>query len=821
MYRILSCLAIEHDYWLVVLSVLVCVATTLTTFMMYAIGYANRDGRRLGWAALTGVCAGAGIWATHFVAMLAYQVSLPTYYDPIATLASLLIAIGLAVCGFSLAVGGKPWLVALGGVVIGSAIGTMHYVGMGALSIPGRLAWDPTLVAASLLCGLVIACLALLAFHLRSGLTAILSAAGLLTLAICSLHFTAMGAATIIPDPTILFATDGFNRSHMALAVVAVTFIVLTSAAAAVLINRVNTLREAALRDQNARFESVLRYLPVGLSMFDRDRRLVMCNPAYAGLYGLPETLTRPGTSFSKIVLDQIKRQYAGDARGRVRAARSRISDHLSKIGDGKVFTETVRLNDGRTILKRIGPIGDGGWVDVEEDVTAVRSSDERIEWLAHHDAMTGIANRAQFRERLERQFQCYDPRQGFALHWIDLDNFKEINDGYGHQAGDALLKSVASRLATSLRAGDVVGRLGGDEFAILQVDVGRKELAEAYANNILRTISQLHDALGHKFTAAASIGIALAPEHGQTPDELFASADTALYQAKAEGRGVAVVYTPGDIEEPAPNPLKTELVGAAERNELVLRYQPIVNLHSGTVSCFEALMRWKHPSRGAIPPSEFVPLAEETRQIVPIGRWALKRACTDATAWPKPINVSVNISAAQIENGDIYEVVADALEATGLEPQRLQIEITETMLMRDDDCIREALRKIHELGVMVSLDDFGACFSTLSYLRMFPFDKIKIDRSFVRDVPGRSDCVAIVRSVADLARELHIQSVAEGVETAPNLAAVCAAGYDEAQGFYFSLPVPTQGVAQAISQCATRFATAKSAQRRRTKVAA
>jgi diguanylate cyclase (GGDEF)-like protein len=818
MYRVLSCLAIEHDYRLVVLAVLVCVATTLTTFMMYAIACASRDGRKLGWAALTGVCAGAGIWATHFVAMLAYQGSLPTYYEPVATLASLLIAIGLAACGFSLAVSGRLWLAALGGIAIGSAIGTMHYVGMDALSIPGRLDWDPTLIAASWVFGIAFAALAMLAFHLRTGPWAILSAGGLLTLAICTLHFTAMGAATVVPDPTILFVAEGFNRSHMALAVVGVTFIVLMSGTAAVLIQRANDRCESTLREQNSHFESVLRYLPVGLSLFDRNRRLVMCNRAYAGLYGLSEELIRPGTSFSEIVLDRLKREEGGNARTRIDKARSWMADHFSKLDSGRVFTETFRLKDGRTILKRIGPLADGGWVDVEEDITAVRESDEKFEWLAHHDVMTGIANRLQFRERLERQLESYDPRLGFALHWIDLDNFKNVNDDFGHPVGDALLKSVASRLATSLRAGDVVGRLGGDEFAVLQVDVGRKDLAEAYANRILQSINQSHDALGHKFTATASIGIALAPDHGETPDELFASADVALYRAKGDGRGVAVVYTPGDSGGVAPNPLRAELIGAAERDELILHYQPMVDLRSGAVSCFEALMRWKHPSRGVIPPSEFVPLAEETRQIVPMGRWALERACADATGWPQATNVSVNISAVQIENCDIYEAVAGALEKTGLAPHRLQIEITETVLMRDQEHTQEALRQLNNLGVTITLDDFGACFATLSYLRSFPFKKIKIDRSFVRDVPAHHDCVAIVRSVADLARELNMHSVAEGVETASELAAVREAGYDEAQGFYFSLPVPAHGIAQAMSQCASRFATA---QRRRTKAAA
>jgi len=422
---------------------------------------------------------------------------------------------------------------------------------------------------------------------------------------------------------------------------------------------------------------------------------------------------------------------------------------------------------------------------------------------------LTGIANRFQFRERLEHQFECYDPRLGFALHWIDLDHFKQINDQYGHQVGDAYLKSVAKRLATSLRAGDLVGRLGGDEFAILQVGGGRKDLAEQFAARVLENISQPHEVLGHKLNAAASIGIALAPQHGQDPDHLFASADAALYYAKLKGRAAAVVYEPACAEAASPpNPLKRELQRVVERAELVLHYQPIVDLRDKSVSGFEALMRWKHPSRGVIPPSEFIGLAEATGDIVPMGNWALKQACIDAKNWPDGIKVSVNLSAVQIDNCDLYEVVVEALAAAGLEPQRLQLEITESVLMHDSVRTQATLRKLNSLGVTVALDDFGTYFATLNCLQRFPFKKVKIDRSFVHDLTEHHDRLVIVRSMADLASELNIKSVAEGVETAAELAAVSSAGYDEAQGFYFSLPVPARAVQRTIAQCAAKFGT-------------
>ncbi len=563
--------------------------------------------------------------------------------------------------------------------------------------------------------------------------------------------------------------------------------------------------RNKKLEHLNGCFGAALNNLGRGLSMFDAFQRLVICNEAYAEIYCLPDELTRPGTAFADILSYHMTRVGADSAVAE--GASTWLKQHLAKIAQGLQREETQTLEDGRVIRVTYQPLADGGWVDMQENITAQRRSDEKIEWLARHDTLTEIANRFQFRERLEYQFECYDPRVGFALHWMDLDRFKEINDRYGHQVGDGFLRSVANRLATSLRAGDAVGRLGGDEFAILQVGVGRKDLAEQFASRILKNIGQPHDVLGHKLHANASIGVALAPMHGQDPDQLFASADKALYHAKSEGRGVAVIYAPASIEiTERTNPLKAELLQAVERDELVLHYQPIIDLREGKVSSFEALMRWKHPSRGMIPPSEFIPLAEETCLIVPMGSWALTRACMDANSWPETINVSVNLSAVQIEGCDVYNVVTDALASSGLKPHRLQLEITETVLMRDQERTQEALRKLHNLGVVITLDDYGTCFATLNYLRSFPFRKLKIDRSFVRDIPEHHASVAIVKSVADLARDLSMRSVAEGVETAANLAAVRAAGYDEAQGFYFSLPVPARAVARTISHCEARL---------------
>jgi diguanylate cyclase (GGDEF)-like protein len=563
--------------------------------------------------------------------------------------------------------------------------------------------------------------------------------------------------------------------------------------------------RNQALERLNSCFETALNHMRRGLSMFDAEQRLVVCNKVYADIYLLPEALARPGTPFTEILAFHLRRA-TGEAPSDA-GITAWIEDHLAKLAQEGILERVQSLDDGRVIRVTYHRLDDGGWVDMQEDITAQRRSDERIEWLARHDTLTEVPNRFHFRECLEQQFECYDPRLGFALHWIDLDHFKEVNDTYGHLVGDGLLKSVANRLKSNLRAGDVVGRLGGDEFAVLQVGIDREELADDLAHRLLESIRRPHDILGHRLHAEASIGVALAPKHGQNPEELFASADMALYRAKSLGRGVQSIFSSNAAATAlAKSPLKAELQRAVERKELVLHYHPIVDLKEERVASFEALMRWKHPSRGLIPPSEFIPIAEESRLIVKMGSWALTQACLDAKSWPDAIKVSVNLSAVQIDSSDVYDVVTRALETSNLTPDRLQLEITETVLMRDHEHTKEVLQKLHDLGVIITLDDFGTCFATLNYLRSFPFKKIKLDRSFVRDIPEHHDCVAIVKSVGELARELNMRSVAEGVETAASLATIRKAGYDEVQGFYFSPPVPARAVQRTINQCKQRL---------------
>jgi diguanylate cyclase (GGDEF)-like protein len=572
---------------------------------------------------------------------------------------------------------------------------------------------------------------------------------------------------------------------------------------------KVNTEEAVAHKKEidqlNGWFEIALHNMARGLSMFDAEQRLIVCNKMYREIFDLPERLTQRGTPLAEIVRYHVKRETGSDCPKDIAKERKWIEYHVAELARGRSFSDTRHLKNGRIILVTNQPMPDGGWVDLQEDITEKSQAEQKITWLARHDTLTEIANRFHFRETLDNWCQQLQPGTGFALHWIDLDHFKNVNDTLGHPAGDALLKSVAKRLRGILRGPDVVARLGGDEFAIIQSGVTTEKQAAKLAKRVLRAIGQPHHVLGREVRAAASIGIVLAPSQGRDPDELLKSADLALYRAKASGRGAYAFFQPvHDQKSGERRSLEGDLRTAIEEEQFELYYQPIVELERKEVMGFEALMRWHHPQRGMVSPGEFIPLAEETGLIVEIGAWALQEACREAANWPQHIKVTVNLSSVQFELGDLFTAVRNALDVSGLNPGRLELEITESLLLRDEAKTHDILHKLRSLGVKFALDDFGTAYASLSYLRSFPFDKIKIDRTFIADLdrPKRKDCMAIIHAVAGLAKKMDMSTVAEGIETLDQLKTVTDAGCDEVQGFYFSEPVPAQQIKAVIDRC-------------------
>ena len=542
----------------------------------------------------------------------------------------------------------------------------------------------------------------------------------------------------------------------------------------------------AALERTNVLFDTALENMAHGLCMFDREQRLVVCNNRYGEMYGLPVELTRPGTTLRAILAWRV-----GVGCSPVNAP-DYVEERLEEVAKSVPYYAIKEMRDGRTLAVSHEPMRDGGWVSIHQDITAQKRAETQIAYLARHDVLTDLSNRAVLRERMEENLARL--RRGgkpFTLLILDLDLFKGVNDSLGHPVGDELLKVVARRITACLTKFDTVARLGGDEFAILtEVADDQREEADATAARLLAAVSSPYSFDGHRLDISTSVGIAFAPEHGNGVDALIKNADLALYKAKLGGRNTYRVFEPAmgaDLD--ARRALESDLRNALAADEFDLHYHPIIDIRSNEVVNLEALIRWRHPHRGLIGPAEFIPLAEESGLIEPIGEWVLRRACRDAASWPGEIKVAANLSPTQFRRGDLVDVISGILAASGLRPQRLMLEITESVLMQGSRENLETLHRLRQLGIAIVLDDFGTGYSSLSYLRMFPFDQIKIDRSFVSELASNTDCAAIVSAVAGLGRSLRVDTVAEGVETEEQLALARAAGCTHAQGFLFGRP--------------------------------
>jgi diguanylate cyclase (GGDEF)-like protein len=544
--------------------------------------------------------------------------------------------------------------------------------------------------------------------------------------------------------------------------------------------------QEEKLRIRNLQFDTAINNMSQGLCFFDAAQRLIVCNKRYIEMYGLPPGRIGPGTPLAEIV---DMRFEAGSFPAMTRE--EYLEWRTSVVVSAEATDSIVELRDGRTFEIRHRPMPDSGWVATHEDITEQRRSKMKIEHMAHHDALTGLANRVLLNERLEHALTRNGRDETVAIHHLDLDQFKAVNDSLGHPGGDKLLQMVADRLRLLVRDSDTIARMGGDEFAIVQVAADPTD-ATHLAQRIIDAMSEPFDIDGHQVLVGASIGIAIGPGDGLSPDELLRNADLALYRAKGGGRGTFRFFEPGmDLQMQARRILEQDLRKALPAGEFELYYQPIVNLVNNQISGLEALIRWNHPTRGMVTPNAFIPLAEEIGLIVPIGEWVIRQACATAALWPEDIHVAVNISAVQFRNPGLTQVIVGALAASGLHPTRLEIEITETVLLQDKETTLAALHQLRALGIRIAMDDFGTGYSSLTYLQCFPFDRIKIDRSFVEDIAENEGSLNIVRAVAALANGLGMKATAEGVETREQLDTIISEGCTEVQGFLLSHPLP------------------------------
>jgi diguanylate cyclase (GGDEF)-like protein/PAS domain S-box-containing protein len=1073
MFRVFGCLTEEHDWQLLVLAGAICFLASLVAISLFHRAAATGAHARVAWIAMAGAATGCGIWATHFVAILAYQPGFTVRYDLGLTALSLLAAAVITGLGLGLAAHKRAWWAApLGGAILGGGVAVMHYTGMWALQLPGQVTWSGDLVVASVLLGMVFGTAALTLAQGRDGMQATCAAAALLTLAILSHHFTAMGAVEIVPDPTRAIAASALSDTALAISIAGAALAILVTSLVGAIADRFVDHRtnefaqvrqelmadsEAKLREQHLRLDTALNNMSQGLCMFDAAGRLVLFNQRYLDMYGMSPERVRPGMTMEELIrlrfsscafIGEAEQYSAGvlrevaegksnnrivetssgriisinartlpnggrvathediterqgllqahaqaeellreqklhldtalnnmtqglnlyDAEGRLVLCNERyirmyglspdkvkpgctvrdlvalrieagtffpvdperyVSDLVNAIESKTAKNSTLEMSDGRIINLISQPTQGGGWVVTHEDVTerrriekerdrnrefaekvienvpvpiAVkdahtlqyvlinrageqfygiprdemigktsadvlpestaanvtqrdqklndlrqielipehlfetpgngsriisstrlpifgadgalqylltlvddRTNRKRVEaqiaHMAHHDSLTDLPNRTAFNECIAATIeQSRGSSDGFSVLTIDVDRFKEVNDVFGHAVGDALLREIASRMQEAAE-GAFVARIGGDEFMLIAADGPQPERASRLADRMLACVAEEMELHGRRLRVGLSVGVAVFPTDGEDQQTLLANADAALYRAKAAGRG-NVQFFEADMDRQLRDrrALQHDLRLAVERGELSLYYQPQARME-GEIVGFEALVRWNHPAHGMIPPTKFIPVAEESGLIIPLGEWILREACREAASWPQKLQIAINLSPVQFRHGDLPGLVHSILLETGLSPNRLEFEITEGVLIDDFSRATSTLRRLKLLGVRIAMDDFGTGYSSLSYLQAFPFDKIKIDQSFISNLESNPQSATIVRAVIGLARGLNLPVVAEGVETEEQIAFLARESCDKVQGFIIGRPMPIEEYADMVGR--------------------
>jgi diguanylate cyclase (GGDEF)-like protein/PAS domain S-box-containing protein len=772
MLKVYNCIATEHDLRLVGLAAFVCVLASFTAINLLRHARKSKGHMRSLWLSISAISTGFGIWATHFVAMLAFSPGIPSGYNITLTLLSLIAAIALTAAGLTVALIPNwrhgPWI---GGAIVAGGIAAMHYTGMAAFEVAGIVLWDPVLVITSIVLGGAIGAVALpVGLHGEEEKWKI-GGALLLTLAICSHHFTAMGAVSIVPYPGIAVSPSALPAGLLAIGV-AIASVTLIGLALAAVVLDIRDHRRSEL--ETDRMRDLADASVEGLLVCDGDM-IVSVNRSFSSLTGFT-TADLAGKTLKSCFPDQ--------------AARSELLSRPNQPVEMDLRHRDGSLTPVELILRPIVFAGRPHHVVAVRDLKARKDAEEHIYFLAHHDALTSLPNRSHFNARIDQEIAALATGSRLAVLCLDLDRFKEVNDLFGHATGDKVLQLVASRVSAVLGERQMLARLGGDEFAILMPDIAGPAAAGRFAETILEALRAPGSGEPSDSHIATSIGIAICPDDAPDRQSLLSHADTALYRAKTEGRNTYRFFEAkmgAEVRER--RLLEHDLRLAMARDELRLSYQPQQDAKTGSVVGFEALLRWKHPIRGEISPAVFIPIAEETGAILQIGDWVLRTACREAASWPQALKIAVNVSAVQLYNMSFVQELHQVLIETGLSPRRLEIEITETALVRDFNRALAMLRQIKALGVAIAMDDFGTGYSSLSNLRAFPFDRIKIDRSFIKSVNSNGQAATIVRAVLGLGRGLGLPVLAEGVETGDELQFLKDEMCDEVQGYLLGRP--------------------------------
>jgi diguanylate cyclase (GGDEF)-like protein len=784
MLRVVGCITQDHDAGMVALACVLCVlATTASARLVIdrnGSDYVHRTVRLT--AAI--LAFSIGVWTTHFISILAYRPAIPLGFDLALSALSLLLAIGFTALAFVLysrllrflgGAAGRIWPAACAqGLLLAAGIGSMHFVGMGALRMSGILHYQPSLVFASLALGTPWAVIAMALLQRRRPVLASAS----LTLAVASIHFIAMTAITLEPTGRPDVASLFISRSALGIAVAGACLLILVLAVAASSLDRHLGARVAR---EARRFRTLADATFEGL-IFERNGLVIDVNRAMCGLAG-SDAATLIGLRLADLIPGVVLQPQPGD----------RSVEHVVVLPSGQTRpVEALWREDLDT----------GGHVVALRDLSREKAAESEIERLARFDTLTGLANRDMLEQELQKAVALSGRGEtGLAVVDLEIDRFDEISDLLGSEASHEILIETARRLSAAVRETDTVARVGRSEFAIVECLVHRHADVAALADRVSAQMA-LPFAVGDRpLRLVASVGIALYPEDARTGVDLLRNATLARRHARQEGQGWRYFEPLMDLKLQNRRAMELDLRTALEKEQFCLNYQPFVAIQPARLAGYEALLRWDHPECGRIPPAEFIPLAEECGLIVPIGKWVLVAACAEAASWNESVTIAVNLSPAQFVQPGIVATVADALRRTGLPPERLELEITEGTLMADTQNALRTLTALKALGVQLAMDDFGTGYSSLSYLRKFPFDKLKIDRSFINDVTDNTEAQTIVQAIITLGRNLGLEVTAEGVETKRQLDLLRQQGCTYAQGYLLGRPHPANQIGQHIEQ--------------------
>lgn len=784
MYDLLYCLTVEHNPTMVLLALSVCVLGALAMMRLTYKARATSGPGKAMWVAAAATAGAVSIWSTHFIAMLGYAPYPDMGFDAVLTALSLGVVVVYMAAGIGLAAQRSEIAILAGGFLAGSGVAAMHYLGMYALEIPARLTFSATGVALSVLAGSAFYALAM-RIDIRSlGRFGATPGALLIVLGTLVIHFFGMTSLTATPDPTMGISPNAVERGTLAV-IIAITsaFVLIVCLVCVGFDDRMRANRVA----ERARLKALADAAVEGLVICESGR-IVDVNASFARLIGSPINALA-GQDFAALVAPQHRLALAAAGED------AHIEIELVAAGEDPIPVEIVARDIAvQGMVRRILAV---------RDLRERRQAEHRIRHMAYHDALTGLPNRVRFAEVLSEHVTAKRP---LAVFCIDLDRFKEVNDLFGHTTGDAFLCRLADVMQARIGPDDMIARIGGDEFMILQVSNHLPENAELLAEALIEAVCVDIEINSVSIRGGCSIGIALFPQDGKTPEQLQTHADAALYRAKEAGRGNHRFFEPEmDHRLRERRAMQNEMRQGLRNGEFLVHYQPQFETASTALSGFEALLRWTSPTRGAVPPSVFIPLAEETGFIVDLGEFVLREACREAAGWGNPLTIGVNLSPVQFQFPDLDRAIARILAETGLDPRRLELEITEGVLMRDLPRALETLKRIKAMGIAIAMDDFGTGYSSLSYLQAFPFDRIKIDGSFIRDLDSNPQSEAIIRAVVSLGRGLGLPILAEGVETERQHAFLTELDCQSVQGYLLGRPQPINMFEPLLARFAER----------------